>query len=151
MGITSNKIIRNRDVEYVGRTAKWDTFVAVSTTSIAATSPDGVTWTQRTLPASDNWQSVTYGNNTFVAVATDSTRAATSPNGITWTQRVLPVSAYWRSVTYGNNTFVAVASNSTIAVTSPDGITWTQRVLPASVGWQSVTHGKIISRRLSST
>ena len=38
----------------------------------------GVLWTQRTLPASADWQSVTYGNGVFVAVARSSTIAATS-------------------------------------------------------------------------
>ena len=39
------------------------TFVAVARSSqVAATSTDGITWTQRTLPTSANWQSVTYGD-----------------------------------------------------------------------------------------
>ena len=83
-------------------------------------SPQGVTWTQRTLPVSASWQSVTYGNGLFVAVAYSSSIAATSPDGITWTQRTLPTSPNWRSVTYGNGLFVAVASATSIAATSPD-------------------------------
>jgi hypothetical protein len=125
------------------------TFVAVSFlasqgSTIAATSTDGITWTQRTLPVSAGWYSVTYGNGTFVAVSIATTgyaHAATSPDGITWTQRTLPVSASWKSVTYGNGTFVAVAYSSATAATSPDGITWTQRTLPVSAGWRTVTHG----------
>ena len=39
---------------------------------------DGVTWTQRTLPTSTNWYSVTYGGGLFVAVAYSSTNAATN-------------------------------------------------------------------------
>ena len=90
-------------------------FVAVNNTNIAATSPDGITWTQRALPVSANWQSVTYGNGVFVAVAYGSAIAATSPDGITWTQRALPVSVNWYSVTYGNGVFVTVAYISAIA------------------------------------
>jgi hypothetical protein len=56
-------------------------FVAVAANSaIAATSPDGITWTQRALPSSANWQYVTYGNGVFVAVAANSAIAATSSN-----------------------------------------------------------------------
>ena len=33
-------------------------------------SPDGTTWTLRTSTADNGWQSVTYGNGRFVAVAT---------------------------------------------------------------------------------
>jgi hypothetical protein len=97
--------------------------------------------TQRVLPVSTNWVSVTFGNGVFVAVAYGSSIAATSPDGITWTQRVLPVSTNWRSVTFGNGVFVAVVQSSSIAATSPDGITWTQRVLPVSANWVSVTFG----------
>ena len=80
---------------------------------------DGVIWTQRFLPASASWQSITYGNGVFVAVTYNSLIAATSPDGITWTQRVLPASANWQSITYGNGVFVAVVeSGSTIAATS---------------------------------
>ena len=101
----------------------------------------GETWTQRTMPASEYWRSVTYGNGLFVAVGSQSNIAATSPDGITWTLRALPESAFWYSVTYGNGVFVAVAYNSNIAATSPDGITWTQRTLPAAANWYSVTYG----------
>ncbi|PRW79267.1 hypothetical protein C7A10_32625, partial [Pseudomonas fluorescens] len=81
-------------------------FVAVSFSGTASTSPDGITWTGRALPVNTNWQSVTYGNGVFVAVANGSTIAATSPDGITWTQRTLPASASWQSVTFGNGVFV---------------------------------------------
>ena len=58
------------------------TFAAVANgSSIAATSSDGITWTQRTLPANTSWQSVTYGNGTFAAVATSSSITATSSDG----------------------------------------------------------------------
>ena len=51
-------------------------FVAVaSSTTAAATSPDGITWTARTLPSSAQWISVTYGNGVFVAVTIASSAA----------------------------------------------------------------------------
>ena len=82
----------------------------------------GITWTQRAMPVSTAWYSVTYGNGVFVAVAYSSTIAATSPDGITWTQRALPASAAWQSVAYGNGVFATVAYNSAIAATSPDNL-----------------------------
>ena len=110
-----------------------------------ATQIPGSSWTARTLPSSQDWYSVTYGNGVFVAVAGGpSTVAATSPDGITWTVRTLPSSQYWYSVTYGNGVFVAVAGAngpSTVAATSTDGITWTARTLPSSASWISVTYG----------
>ena len=55
---------------------------ATVSSDVAATSPDGITWTARTLPSSSPWISVTYANGIFVAVSggtTASTAAATSP------------------------------------------------------------------------
>jgi len=68
--------------------------------TLAAYSTDGITWTQTTMPASALWQSVTYGDGTFAAVAYNSTTAAYSTNGITWTQTTLSASSGWTSVTY---------------------------------------------------
>ena len=82
----------------------------------------GITWTQRTLPVSGSWYSVTYGNGVFVAISYNSAIAATSPDGITWTQRTLPVSDKWYFVAYGGGVFVAVSSGSTIAATSPTNL-----------------------------
>jgi hypothetical protein len=104
---------------------------------VAATSPDGITWTRRTLPAG-NWRDITYGNGVFVAVGDGG--SATSPDGITWTPRILPANAVWLGVTYGNGVFVAVSSFDGGFATSPDGITWTRRSPPSELWW-SVTYG----------
>jgi hypothetical protein len=116
-------------------------FVAVAQDGVAASSPDGINWTQRSLPAGNVSWSVCYGTGLFVAVAANSTMAATSPDGITWTQRVLPGNPGWSAVAYGNGMFVAVATPGMAAASSPDGITWTVRSLPASGFWSSVTYG----------
>ena len=126
-------------------------FVAVRNTfglNGGAYSTDGLNWVS-TLesPGSPRyWESVTFGNNTFVAVAYSSTSAASSTDGITWTLRTLPTSINWQSVTYGNNTFVAVSGQfqeyQPYAATSTDGITWTARTIPGEFrSWKSVTYG----------
>ena len=56
--------------------------VASSSTLLQPHRPDGITWTQRTLPVNTAWQSVTYGNGVFVAVAYNSNTVATSYDGI---------------------------------------------------------------------
>jgi hypothetical protein len=63
----------------------------------------------------NNWRSVTYGNNLFVAVADTGTgnRVMTSPDGINWTIRTSAADNNWFSVTYGNGIFVAVAYTGT--------------------------------------
>ncbi len=78
------------------------------------TSPDGTTWTARTAAEANQWQSVTYGNGLFAAVASTGTnRMMSSPDGITWTVRSATEANTWFSVTYGNGIFVAVAQSGT--------------------------------------
>lgn len=47
-------------------------------TNASGTATDGMNWTQRTMSATATWQSVTYGNGTFVAISQGSTNAAVS-------------------------------------------------------------------------
>jgi len=119
-------------------------FVAIANgDNDAAFSYDGITWqgSPGGLPFSDSWESVTYGNGKYVAIA-QSTNAAYSTNGITWWPAVLPVSDSWQSVTYGSGKFVAVAQSANSAYSS-DGINWTLSPggLPRSDTWQSVVYG----------
>jgi len=119
-----------------------DLFVAVAYNSnIIMTSPDGITWTQRTAPTITRWYSVCYGDGIFVAIARNTDIIMTSPDGITWTQRTVPISTAWISVGWGNGLFVAVPYDDNIFITSPDGITWTQRTAPTTAYWYSVCYG----------
>jgi hypothetical protein len=118
-------------------------FVAVVSgwSSTAASSTDGITWTLGTLPEYSSWNSVTYGNNTFVAIGSPGS-VASSTDGATWTLRTLPnTNISWQGVTFGNNIFAAITYNSTTAASSTDGITWTLRTLPLLRSWKSVTYG----------
>ena len=80
------------------------------------TSPDGITWTARSIPGSgQSWTTVIYGNGVWVAVAESSNsgaeRVMTSPDGITWTmqQAAGDDSKRWFGLAYGGGKFVAVA------------------------------------------
>ena len=106
--------------------------MANATSAIAATSPDGITWTQQTTAfasASCITWSPELGLFCLLSAGSPSTSAATSPDGITWTARTLPASAQWAAVAWSPELglFCATASGGGIAATSPDGITWTQR------------------------
>ncbi len=122
--------------------------------NIAATSSDGITWTNQSLPSSQIWSSVAYGNGTYVAVTGFKIpMATTSPGGITWTSRTLPSSQNWTSIAYGNGVFVAITSGiftrdttapNNVSATSPDGITWTSRTLSSPQNWTSLVYGNNI-------
>ena len=96
---------------------------------------DASTWGLRTSAADNDWLSIAYGNNVFVAISSSGSgnRVMTSPDGITWTIRSTPADNAWRSVCFGNGLFIAVADNGIVgqrAMSSPDGITWTLRSTP---------------------
>lgn len=108
--------------------------------AVCYTSPDGITWTQRTLPATNTWNGLAWNGTNFCTVGSASgTAAATSPDGITWTLRTLPGTGTWAAISWNGTVFCAVASQSgTMAGTSPDGITWTLRTLPATATWTGI-------------
>jgi hypothetical protein len=112
-----------------------------SASNVAVTSPDGVTWTARTLPSTVAWQDIAWNGSVFFACAggpTSTSVAATSPDGITWTSRILPSIATWSRVIWNGTQFLAIATNSTAAATSTDGITWTARTLPSASAWGAI-------------
>ena len=80
---------------------------------------DGITWTSRTSAADLSWLSVTYGGGLFVAVALSGVdRVMTSPDGITWTSRTSAADNEWYGVTYGGGLFVAVSAFGTPGIGS---------------------------------
>lgn len=102
-------------------------------------------WVAISAPGATNqWQSVVFGNGQFVAVsATGTNRVISSPNASTWTAQTAAQDNNWQSVTYGNGLYVAVSSNGINRVmTSPDGITWTVQNASEANQWRSVTYGK---------
>ena len=100
----------------------------------------GEVWTQRTLPVSASWQSVTYGNGLFVAVASSTSNYVTSTDGINWTSRIGPPNG-GNVLCYGNGLFVALTSYYATVYTSPDGITWTLRTPPVTGVWSGIAYG----------
>jgi hypothetical protein len=63
------------------------------------TSPDGITWTERTTGTWVYLREVTSGNGLFVTVGESGT-ILTSPDGNSWTKRTSGTSKYLRGVTY---------------------------------------------------
>ena len=113
--------------------------------NVAAYSEDGITWTASTMPSSASWESVTYGNGKFVAVANDSNAAAYSEDGINWTASTMPSSEFWHFVNYGNGRFVAVVYDSGKAAFSYDGITWQTELKIISQNGEDVTADTLIA------
>lgn len=97
-----------------------------------ATSPDGITWTRRAMPANQSWNAVASNGTSFVAVGGDATNAATtaaasSTDGITWVAATMATSLIWKAVAYGGGRYVAVGGTAaTVCNYDADGAgTWT--------------------------
>lgn len=119
------------------------------------TSPDGVTWTARTVPAKNAWRGVTFGDGLFVAVANPSydheapgQLVMTSPDGINWTLRNCD-DQWWEDICWGNGLFVAVSSYQAAggqrAMSSPDGVNWTLEDTPA-LAWRNPAYSPKLGR-----
>lgn len=120
-------------------------FIAVGgrsgVTKKIATSPDGITWTARTVTTNGSWASVAFDGTTLVAVGATNL-VMTSTDGITWTDHAIAntfTDICWSaSVTAigGGGQFVAVAAaGANRAATSPDGLTWTGRTAASALAW----------------
>jgi len=109
------------------------------------TSPDGITWTNRTAAEANQWQAITWSEDLglFVAVAVSGTnRVMTSPDGITWTARAAAAANQWYDVCWSSelSLFVAVAISATSdhVMYSSDGTTWTAAQAPSNYSWSCV-------------
>jgi hypothetical protein len=95
-----------------------------SGTSKAATSADGITWTERTLPEGD-WRDICWSPelSLFVAVSNQTNYVATSPDGITWTART--GTAGLSGIVWSPELAIFVAVGAK-AYTSTNGTSWTE-------------------------
>ena len=99
----------------------------------------GMAWKSRAITTVSTWESVAFGNDRFVAVASAdggagaSERVMWSLDGINWQLATAASTNQWNRVAYGrpsgSGLFVAVSVTGTAnrVMTSPDGITWTTR------------------------
>lgn len=110
-------------------------FCAISGTAsnpsnVAATSSDGITWTQQTLPSSGTWTSIIWTDSKFVAVGNN--LFATSVNGTTWTAGTIPTGNYVGLCYGGTATKILLAwttASNTIQISTDYGTTWVAKTL----------------------
>jgi hypothetical protein len=158
-----NWMVRQSAADYKWSCVCWggipgqEKFVAVASSYIPSTSgsnnrvmtsADGITWTLRTTPADNEWNSICWSSNLslFVAIASSGTgnRVMTSADGITWFSQISAADYNWTSVCYGGisgqEKFVAVASSGigNRVMTSTDGITWILQNSAADNNWTSI-------------
>jgi len=89
-------------------------FVATGSNGYVYSSGDGgVTWTRTTLPSTNRYYTLAYGDGTFLAVGYGSTSAAYSKDGgVSWTATTMPAPLSWYSAAYGQGRFTVIAFGS---------------------------------------
>ena len=110
------------------------TFVAViySNVNKCYYSLNGKHWSIATMPTTQRWASVVYGDGKFVAVpayvyGAGGQYGAYSLDGVNWTSMTMPVVGDYKGLVYGNGKFVAGISTTTTPNTivySLNGSTW---------------------------
>lgn len=104
-----------------------------TSTAYIATSPDGITWTSRSVTGGAlNGVAYSPSLGLYCAVG-NAGLIVTSPDGVTWTSRTSGTSDAIFGVIWGIGVFVAFGFNAGIR-TSSDGITWTSRTNPLPTG-----------------
>ncbi len=112
-------------------------FVAVSSVGTIATSPNGLSWTERFWRPLDDFTSITYGDGKFIAVDAHEGNVLMSLNGLNWSDIFQPLTGgtpvppgglHLGAVAYGNGNFVAFGDSTSGAgyvATSVFGYAWT--------------------------
>lgn len=119
-------------------------FVAAAySSSDAAYSADGISWTSASMSSISTWKRMAFGNGIFCCICDGSNKVAISSNGVSWTEGTMPQSGY-SSIAFGNNLFVAVRDTAyTKVAVSSDGLNWSEFDLPESasiryIAWSEV-------------
>ena len=138
------------------QTSNRKTFISIAQVSspYIMISNDGKTWYTDTSIPSGTWTSITFANDTFVAVCTSwlymngwvytgTPKIIVSKDaGSSWITNTFSTTyGYgWLSVTYGNNTFMTVGDTVSVIISSDNGITWVRKTIPSAT-WLSVAYG----------
>lgn len=113
-------------------------FVAVGL-NCCFTSPDGITWTEQTIPAlayNSACYSPDVAGGRIVAVGGNA-GAYSDDGGVTWISFAATAASNLIGVIWSanNSLFIAGSRSGAAVITSPDGITWTQRATGKQTNW----------------
>jgi Divergent InlB B-repeat domain/Right handed beta helix region len=114
-------------------------FVAVGDRGTVLTSPDGESWSVRSVPTSQTLWGLNYGNGRFVA-AGDSGVILTSTNGATWDLSPSGVSAALTDVAFAGNTCVVVGTDGTILTSMSGSAPWSRQAVNTTNHFQDLTY-----------
>lgn len=122
---------------YIAYNSSVNLFLAVgvdfsNNSGLAATSTDGFTWTDITMPLVNSIPYYVYSNNNyFIMTGSDGLELATSTDAVTWSLSTQPIS-------YGNyyvkgDTFYNFKYDSASYYTSTDAVSWVSHTEPTNI------------------
>ncbi|MCX7144430.1 MAG: phage tail protein [Proteobacteria bacterium] len=97
-----------------------------SASTLAATSPDGITWTPQTLPTSNKWTAIAWNGSYFCILNYDGNASAISTDGVTWIPKtLLGATGNWLAIAAdpARDMFVGVKYGSNVSVIIIAGVT----------------------------
>jgi len=143
VGVEGTVIVSINGRDWSVRTAEYGSFTSIAfgeglfvavADGFLYTSTDGITWTNRALPASAHILGLAFGAGRFVGVGT---ALVSSDDGISWIEHTVSAPSGYTAITYGNGLFLVPAYNGTL--TSSNGIDWVQ--YPVGGAFPSVAAG----------
>jgi hypothetical protein len=99
-----------------------------------ASTDNGVTWLQGTMPSSASWVAIAANGTTFVALASGAGICATSTDGLNWTSHALPSMQSWDAIAWNGTTFSIAASGYTTTYVSTTGVFSTLTLTASATG-----------------
>jgi len=134
-GLSASSEIGGMAGSTISNTILATTSKAAAKSELQRSNDSGTAWAAVTLPSSQYWTDVAYGNNTWVVVSgtagnPSNAGAYSTDDGSNWTAFTLPATSAWGHVEYAKDRFVAVTnktdSSTAETAVSFDGITWYQ-------------------------
>jgi hypothetical protein len=122
-----------------GITYSANLFVAAGDYGTIDTSPDGISWTDRSFSTDNELYGIAYGNSTSVAVG-DYGTVLSSGDGILWAKATSNTENHLYGVAHGNGLFVGVGERGKI-LSSTDGNTWIDRGFSTDSALYGITYG----------
>lgn len=114
-----------RDLIWFPAASKFVAGLSSTATTNIETSPDAITWTQRTAPNSTARGKFAVSPTKIVCIASaSSNKCIYSTDAVSWSEATLPANVVWTGVAWNERSskFMAIGPGS--IATSSDGITW---------------------------
>jgi hypothetical protein len=145
------------DGSSIGKVSRFVAVAGTSANTTGAYSSDGITWAAADMVTSATWVDVVFGQQLFVAIASDTTTvriADPAADVIAWNLTGTLSTTGFTAIAYGKNKFVAIKSGTDVtnyATSTTVTGNWSAGIMPVSSNWNSIAYGNNRFVAVSST